>query len=127
MKAIDGNRIRSAIRAAEDGTTGRIGVHVTRERIPDALEHARLRFNSASSSEHPRANAVLFIIAPKSRKFAVYGGEAIHARVSETFWKQLVAQMTPYFAQDCPTDGLVLGIACVGDELRAHFPFVVNA
>ncbi len=127
MKGIDGDRVRKAIRGAEEGTTGRVGVHISNERIPNALEHARLRFQRAPLNEDSRGNAVLFLVAPKSRKFAVYGGESIHARVSDAFWKQLVAQMTPYFVEGHPTDGLVLGITRVGDELRAHFPSMVNA
>lgn len=127
MKAIDGARISEAISAAEDGTSGRIAVHVTQKRVPDALEHARAAFHHAGLHEHPDANAVLFVVAPKSRKFAVYAGDAIHSRVGDDFWKQLVADMTPYFAAGHPTDGLVAGIQRVGAELRAHFGAGVTA
>jgi uncharacterized membrane protein len=127
VNSIDGERIRSAIHAAETGTSGRIGVRVSGKHVPDALERARADFRRARLHEHPDANGVLFLVAPKSRKFAVYGGEAIHARLGDAFWKSLVDGMTPYFVQGHPTDGLVFGIARVGEALRSHFPSLVKA
>lgn len=122
MKALDGPRIRSAIRAAEDGTSGKIGVHVTNHGVTNALQHARASFHRARLHEHPDANGVLFLVAPKSRRFAVYGGSAIHALLGDAFWQQLVDEMTPYFAQERPTEGLISGIGRVGEALRTHFP-----
>jgi uncharacterized membrane protein len=122
VKAIDGPRIRSAIRAAEAGTSGRIGVHVTHERVSDALEHARRSFGRAGLHEHPAGNGVLFLVAPQSHKVAVYGGPAVHERLGGAFWQKLIDDMTPYFARGRPTEGLESGIARVGDMLRAHFP-----
>jgi uncharacterized membrane protein len=127
MKAIDGARLRQAITAAEAGTSGRIGVHVTHKPVDDAFEHARAAFHHARLHEQPDGNAVLFVVAPKARRFAVYAGEAIHARVGDAFWQQLVADMTPYFIDGRPTDGLIAGIERVGNELRAHFAKTVIA
>jgi uncharacterized membrane protein len=127
VKPIDGDRIRSAIRTAEEGTSGRIGVHVSDRRVMDAFDHARAHFQRAGLHQHPDANAVLFVIAPKSRKFAVYGGDAIHARLGDAFWNELVAAMTPYFADGRLTEGLIHGIDRVGSQLRLHFPSMVNA
>lgn len=122
MRALDGERIRAAIAAAECETTGRIGVRVTDKHVPDALESARSHFHQAGLHEHPAANAVIFLVAPKSRKFAVYGGEAIHRHVGDAFWRQLIADVTPYLANGHPTEGLEIGIARVGEQLRTHFP-----
>ena len=127
MTNIDGERVRSALHAAQEGTTGRIGVHVAHGRVANALDHARGHFQRARLHEHPGANAVLFVVAPKSRTLAVYGGDAIHARVGDAFWQQLVTDMTPFFAQDRPTDGLVAGIERVGHELKLHFPASLDA
>jgi uncharacterized membrane protein len=122
MNAIDGPRIRRAIRAAEEGTSGRIAVHVTPEGVSDALEQARSSFGRARLHQHPGANGVLFLVAPRSRRFAVYGGSGIHDLVGEIFWRQLVDEMAPYFAKERPTEALEAGIARVGDALRGHFP-----
>jgi uncharacterized membrane protein len=120
--ALDSRRLRQAIEAAEVGTTGRIGVRVVADATTDALETARKYFREAGMHEHEDQNAVIFLVAPCVRKFAVYGGGAIHQRLPETFWSQLVLDMQRYFANDRPNDALALGIGRIGEELRHHFP-----
>jgi uncharacterized membrane protein len=127
MSSIDGDRVRRAIDDAERGTTGRIGVRLTHERIGDAGEIVRRDFHHAGLHEHPDANAVLFLIAPKSRRFAVHGGDGIHARVGDAFWEELVKGMEPFFRDNRLTDGLVFGIERVGQQLREHFRSEVTA
>lgn len=122
MRALDGDRIRKAIAAAEQGTSGRIGVRVSGKHVPDALESARSHFHHAGLHEQLAANAVIFLIAPRSRKFAVFGGEGIHARVGDAFWRALIDEMQPYFVNGHPTEGIEIGIERVGEQLRAHFP-----
>lgn len=121
MKPPDGDRISRAIDAAEHGTTGRIAVRIVSTRAQDALEEARRHFAQANLQEHEHRNAVIFFVAPKARRFAVFGDEEMHARVGEGFWNTLVDEMQPYFAKGEMTEGLVLGIARVGEQFRAHF------
>jgi uncharacterized membrane protein len=118
----DSDRIRKAIDAAERGTTGRIAVRITPDRSADALEDAQRHFMHARMHEHEHRNSVIFFVAPNVKKFAVFGDKAIHDHVGEAFWKQLVEEMTPYFAGDNMTEGLALGIARVGEQLRKYFP-----
>ena len=122
MTPIDGARIRSAIRSAEEGTSVRMGVRITHEHVGDPLKHARADFARARLHHHAPANGVLFLVAPKSRKFAVYGGDAIHARLGDAFWNELIAEMRPYFVDGDLTEGLIFGIARLGQASRAHFP-----
>jgi uncharacterized membrane protein len=121
VKEIDGDRIRAAIDAAEAGTTGRIAVRVIPHDTPDALQAAREHLQQADLHRHAHRNAVIFLVAPKSRRFAVYGDHAIHDRVGEAFWEDLVAGMTPHFKQGDMTGALVHGIKRVGEQLHAHF------
>ena len=122
MKEIDGDRIRAAIDAAEAGTTGRIAVRVIPHDTPDALQAAREHLQQAELHRHPHRNAVIFLVAPKSRRFAVYGDDAIHKKVGDAFWNDVVAGMTPHFQRDDMTGAIVHGIHRVGEQLRAHFP-----
>lgn len=122
MRLLDGERIRKAIAAAERGSTGRIGVRVTGKHVPDALEAARSHFHQAGLHERVAANGVVFLVAPRSRKFAVYGGEELHRHVGDAFWRALIDEMKPYFVNGHPTEGLEIGIARAGEQLRAHFP-----
>lgn len=122
MRAPDGDRIRKAIDAAENETSGRIGVRIVGGKTADALEDARRHFVQAHLHEHEHRNGVVFFVAPKARRFAVFGDKEIHAHVGDAFWQRLVDDMQPYFAKGDMTEGLVLGIARVGEQLRLHFP-----
>jgi uncharacterized membrane protein len=123
----DGQRIRAAIDAAELGTTGRIGVRIVHGKTADALDEARRHFAAARLHEHEQRNAVVFFVAPAARRFAVFGDVALHERVGEEFWQRLVGDMQPFFARGDMTEGLAMGIARVGEQLRHHFPVMVSA
>lgn len=122
MSAVDGARIRAAIDAAEAGSTGRIAVRIIPQKTENALETAERELGRAGLHKHQHRNAIIFLVAPKSRKFAVYGDKAIHERVGATFWRDVVDEMTPYFAREEMTGGLIAGIERAGEQLRAHFP-----
>lgn len=121
MKAPDGERIRKAIDVAESGTTGRIAVRIVNAKSADALEDARKHFAHAHMHEHEHRNGVIFFVAPKARRFAVFGDEAIHEHVGEAFWSKLIDDMKPYFVSGDMTEGLLLGIERVGEQLHLHF------
>lgn len=121
MNRPDGERIRAAIAAAERGTTGRIGVRVVAGKSADALEDARKHFALARLHKHEHRNAVVFFVAPDARRFAVFGDEALHERVGDAFWSGLIDDMQPYFAKGEMTEGLLLGITRVGEQLQQHF------
>lgn len=127
MNRVDGERIRRAIDEAQRGTTGRIGVRIVDTKHADALEEARAQFVRARLHEHEHHNAVAFFVAPRSRRFAVVGDEAIHERAGDAFWRALVDEMQPYFARGEMTEGLVHGIGRVGEQFREHFAAVVPA
>jgi uncharacterized membrane protein len=118
----EGARIDAAIAAATADTTGHIAVRVVTEQDVDAFERAKAEFASRNLHRAKDRNAALVLVAPKARSFAVLGDRALHERVGEAFWHELVAEMRPYFARDAIADGIVHAIERVGRELRAHFP-----
>ena len=122
MKPIDSGRVHAAIRSAEAGSTGRVAVRVLPHDTPDALNAARESLHQAELHKHPHRNAVIFLVAPKSRRFAVYGDDAIHERVGERFWTDVVDEMTPHFKRGDMTGALEHGISRAGEQLRLHFP-----
>jgi uncharacterized membrane protein len=65
---------------------------------------------------------VLLFVAPRSRKFAVIGDLAVHARCGDNFWTRLSAEMSGYFRRSEFTNGIVHGIRKAGDLLAEHFP-----
>ncbi len=114
--------IARALAQAESGTTGRIGVRVVPDRDVDAFERAKREFVRAGLHRHAQENAVLILVAPKARRFAIVGDRALHQRVGDTFWRDVVAETEPFFARGALLDGIVYAVAKTGDALRAHFP-----
>ncbi|MEO6834642.1 MAG: DUF5130 family protein [Candidatus Tumulicola sp.] len=122
MTAEDHVRIARAIAAAEDGTTGRIAVRVVGDRTVDAFERAKHEFARSGLHRHDGANVALVLVAPKARRFAVVGDRALHERVGDAFWNDVVEQSRPYFARGAVADGVVHAVGRVGEALHAHFP-----
>jgi uncharacterized membrane protein len=67
-------------------------------------------------------NGVLFYIAPAVRRFQILGDSGIHERCGHEFWKEIASDMEASFRRGEFTDGVVRGVAKVGDLLARHFP-----
>ena len=122
-------RIRAAIAAAELRTSGEIRFHLERD-VPDKppvegdpYRQARRIFDRLGMHRTAARNGVLVYVAVRSRRFAVVGDEALHARVGDGFWSDVVAAMAGRFAEDDFAAGLETGIAMIGEKLREHFPY----
>jgi len=117
----EGGRIDAAIAQATAGTTGHIAVRVVAEKDVDAFERAKAEFEHRGLHRAKDRNAALVLVAPKARSFAVLGDRALHERVGEPFWRELVDEMQPYFARDAIADGIVHAVTRLGGALHAHF------
>ncbi len=114
--------IARALADAEDGTSGRIGVRVVPDRDLDAFERAKREFTRVGLHRHAHANAALILVAPAARRFAIIGDRALHERVGDAFWSDVVAESTPYFARGAVADGIIYVVNRLGGALHAHFP-----
>jgi uncharacterized membrane protein len=114
-------KIARALTAAEDGTTGRIAVRVIPDASVDAFARAQYEFRRVGLHRHCQQNAALILVAPKARKFAVIGDLALHQRVGDSFWNDVVEDMQPHFSRGAVYDGIILAIERVGIVLHAHF------
>lgn len=123
LRAVDTERIRAAIRAAEQRTSGEIRVSVSRFFWGDIERVADRAFARLGMTATRQRNAVLFFIVPSRRRFAVIGDEGIHAKVGPDFWKTVADAVSTRFREGDFTGGLVRGIETVGEELAHHFPF----
>jgi len=115
-------RIHAAIRAAEEKSSGEIRVMVSHRAAPDPVATAQKAFLRLRMQDTKHRNAVLILVAPRSRTFAVIGDEAVHAKCGDDFWRELAAAMTGHFKRGEFTGGLLHGINRAGDLLAAHFP-----
>lgn len=122
MTHSENQRIDASIAEATAGTTGHIAVRVVTEKNVDAFERAKAEFEHRGLHRARERNAALVLVAPKARSFAVLGDRALHERVGDSFWHDLVAEMQPYFARDAIADGIVHAVKRLGVALRAHFP-----
>lgn len=127
MTRDDHRRIAKAIAQAERGTTGCIAVRVVNEKTVDAFERAKQEFERAGMHRHEHANAVLILVAPQARRFAVIGDRSMHERVGEAFWTETTDAMRPAFASGSVADGILAGIECVGEALHRHFAMETTA
>jgi uncharacterized membrane protein len=113
--------IAAAIAAAEDGTTGRIAVREIPDRSIDAFERATREFERIGLHRHEPANAALILVAPKARRFAIIGDRALHERVGDAFWSEVVKESQPFFASGDNEAGILYAVARLGEALHAHF------
>ena len=122
LKAIDVERVKTAIAAAECSASGEIRVSVAPffwGSVRRVAEKAFVRLGMTGTKDR---NGILFFIVPARKKFAVLGDEGIHAKVSLDFWESLAGLMSGHFRKGDFTEGLVEAIEEAGRQLAAHFP-----
>lgn len=122
LNALEHARVHEAIKAAERDTSGDIVVYITHQRVDDPLAAANHEFRKLRLETATGKNSVLIFLAPKSQKFALVGGTALHAKVGQDWWHQLSALLTRHFKDGRYTDGMVAAITGAGDALKKHFP-----
>ena len=121
LRLIDSDAIAHAIQQAEQNTTGRIHVFVSRKKPKDAVRTAQRRFMRMRMDDSGARNAVLIYIAPRCQKFACIGDRAFNERSGEIFWRELVREMSTFFRKANYTEGLLLAIRRTGAIYAEHF------
>ena len=74
-----------------------------------------------------KRNGVLIFLVPSRKRFTILGDEGIHAKVGQDFWEDMARGLSDHFKRAEFTEGLVQGIAKVGERLAEHFPWEGNA
>lgn len=120
--AIDRDRVRAAVQAAERATSGEIAVSIAPWFWGDVDRAARRAFDRLGVAHTRGRNGVLLFVVPARRRFVVLGDEAIHARVGQAFWDAATGAMAERFRAGDLTGGIVHGIEVIGAQLAAHFP-----
>ena len=122
LGALDHERIVKAIQDAEVRSRGEVRVHVSKQAVQDVETAAARQFEALGMTRTAERNGVLLFVAPVSQTFAVIGDEGIHARCGPDFWKDVAAAMETDFRAGHYSDGIVKGVARVGEALATHFP-----
>lgn len=122
LSALEHARVHGAIKAAEHGTSGDIVVFITHRRVSDPLAAANREFRKLRLETAANKDSFLIFLAPKSQRFALVGGTALHDAAGQAWWDDLSARLTRHFKEGRYTEGLVAAIEEAGRKLKAHFP-----
>jgi uncharacterized membrane protein len=122
LKQVRHDDIFAAVRDAETKTSGEIRVFISHKKMEDAVAAAQAAFMRMGMAKTRHRNGVLIFVAPKARKFAVIGDEAVHEKCGDVFWQALAAEMSGYFQKSDFTEGILHGVGKAGELLAAHFP-----
>jgi uncharacterized membrane protein YgcG len=122
VEALDDERIVAAIRGAEARSRGEIRVHVSDGDVLDARAEAAAVFERLEMARTAERNGVLILVAPEGQSLAVIGDRGLDACCGTAFWETVAAAIREAFRAGHYTEGIVAGVAAVGDELARHFP-----
>ena len=122
LSELEHDRIHRAIQSAEQGTSGDIVLYISHRKVSDPLAAAHDEFRKLGLEKAKAQDSLLIFLAPRSRKFAVVGGDALNKKVGQEWWDDFIAALVHFFKEERYTDGLVAAIERAGSALKAHFP-----
>jgi uncharacterized membrane protein len=114
--------VAATVAAAEARTSAEIRVHLDARCPGEALARAALVFEQLGMHATAAHNGVLIYVSIEDHKLAVLGDRAIHERVGQAYWDDLVQAVLAHFHREQFREGLVHAVAEVGTALRRHFP-----
>ncbi len=116
------SQILTAVKEAEEATSGEIRVHIETAFSGDVLDRAAWVFRKLGMHKTALRNGVLIYLSVEDRKYAIIGDAGINAKVPEGFWKRISELMQKNFKEGKFTEGLSEGILLAGEQLKTHFP-----
>jgi len=122
IKQLPHDTLVSAIREAEQKSSGQIRVLISHKSVTDPVAAAQKEFVRLGMAKSPEQNGVLIFVAPRTHKFAVIGDEGVHAKCGDEFWQELAKTMTEYFRKSDFNEGIIHGVRKAGELLAKHFP-----
>lgn len=120
-------KVKEAIQQAELNTSGEIRVHLENHcKTENVLDRAAQVFAQLKMHETKARNGVLIYMAVKDHRFAIIGDAGINQKVGDGFWDETKEKMLAKFKSGQLAQGLIEGILCAGEKLKAHFPYQSN-
>lgn len=123
LAQLDTARIERAIADAEKRTSGELRVVFRPGAVDNATALARAEFARLGMTSTRERNAVLILIAPDARQFALFGDESVHAKCGDAFWREVASAMELKFRAGQHTDAVIEGVARAGELLAREFPY----
>jgi len=122
IAGIDAEAVVKAIGQAERNTSGEIRVYISHSPRQDPLLYAQKRFQKMGMEKTRDRNGVLIYLVPLTRKFAIIGDTAVHAKCGDQFWKETAEEFTKTVHTRSMTEAIVATVLKVGTLLAKHFP-----
>jgi uncharacterized membrane protein len=122
LNQLEHDAIVKAIAEAESKMCGEIRVFISRKEPEDPVLAAQEAFLRMGMDRTKMRNGVLIYVAPRVRKFAIIGDQAVHAQCGEGFWKEVAEEMAAHFRGGHCTQAILHGIRRAGKLLAEHFP-----
>lgn len=122
LRALDVDRIRTAIERAEERTSGEIRVSLSPFFLGDVAAVARRAMARLGMMATRERNAVLIFVVPSRRRFAILGDRGIHEKGGAALWERAASAMAEEFRREAFTEGIVRAVEILGAELSSHFP-----
>lgn len=123
LAQLDTARIERAIADAEKRTSGELRVVFRPGAVDDAPALARTEFVRLGMTQTRESNAVLIVVAPDARQFALFGDEGVHTKCGDAFWREVAAAMELKFRAGQHTAAIIEGVARAGELLAREFPY----
>lgn len=112
-----------AITQAELQTSGEIRIHLEKSTgNASAEQRAKQWFGKLEMHKTAEKNGVLFYLAIKDRKLALWAGEGINKKVPANFWQEIIDLMIREFKMGHFSEGLIAGVEKTGRALGEFFP-----
>ena len=122
FSATDREAIHSAIRKAEEGTSGELRLFLEDHCASDTLDRASYIFEKLQIKSTGARNGVLIYIAVLDHRFCVIGDSGIHSRVGDAFWEEIRNKMQMQFKDGKLREGIIEAIEAVGKKFKVLFP-----
>ena len=119
-------RIKQAVEAAEQNTSGEIRVCVEKTCSEEVLDRAAKYFAKLDMHKTKLRNGVLIYLATVDRKFAIIGDAGINEVVPDDFWEQTKLDMLDQFKQGNLVEGVATGVKLAGEQLKKYFPHALD-
>jgi putative membrane protein len=93
-------------------------------RVKEARAHRRAVEQFLAQNLHTTVGrtGVLIFVSVAERYAEIIADSAIHAKVPQGAWDEIVGELTAHIGKGRAADGFVTAIGAVGQHLAAHFP-----
>ena len=115
--------IADKISEIEACTDSELRVHVESFCKIDPVKRAAKVFHDLAMYKTKERNGVLFYIAIKDQKLAIWGDEGIDNHLGQAFWQVEIELMVKHFKEAKYYQGLDLAIAKIAEKLQELYPF----